>query len=428
VALPDPLLVEPLDDPPDAIVRVPGSKSITNRALVCAALAGGQSELVGALRADDTDAMVESLVRLGARIDVADAEGEDGVVRVEGTGGHLRPGPIDLDTRLSGTTARFLAPMVALGSGRYRLDGAPPLRRRPMADGIAALRDLGVAVDEEGQPGHLPIVVTGGVRGGTLRLGGDVSSQFLSGFMLSGPAMPGGLRAELTTPLVSRPYVALTEHVMGGFGVDVTRTDDTLFVVAPGAYLGRRYRVEPDASAASYFFAAAAITGGRVRIDGLGVDSRQGDVAFVDVLESMGALVERDARGITVSGGAALDGVDVNMSDCSDTAPTLAAVAVFARSATRITGIGFIRRKETDRIAALVHELRRCGIEARDERDGLVVEPGWPRPAVISTYHDHRMAMAFGVLGLRTPGISIADPGCVDKTFPGFWDALEQLR
>ena len=420
------LAIEPLAAPPDAVVTVPGSKSITNRALVTAALAEGRSVLAGALIADDTEAMTESLGRVGVVVTIDRATS---TVTVEGTAGRVPPGPADVDARLSGTTARFLLPLLALGQGRYRMDGAEPLRARPMGPLVDALRRLGAEVVDEGRPGHLPLTVVGNGRpGGAVALSGDVSSQFLSGLLLSGPAMAGGLQVELSTPLVSRPYVELTTATMAAFGVQVERDDERRFRVPPGCYRAAHHTVEPDASAASYFFAAAALSGGRVRVPGLSSRSVQGDLRFVDVLERMGAAVHRDGDGIEVVGTGDLVGVDVDLSDCSDTAQTLAVVAVFASSPTRVRGIGFIRRKETDRIGAVVNELRRCGIDAAEEDDGFVVRPGSPRPTRVATYGDHRMAMSFALLGLRAPGIEIADPDCVAKTFPEFFSTLRQLH
>lgn len=427
---PRPIL--PLETAPDTTVHLPGSKSITNRALVAAALASGRSVLDGVLFADDTEAMLGCLTALGAGVDT-DAAAER--AEVTGTGGRLRDGPLDLDARLSGTTSRFVLPLLPLGEGTYRLDGAPSLRARPMADGIDALRALGAAVDDTEHPGHLPVVVEGtrrevdgSGRHHRVRLRGDTSSQFLSGLLLAGPARPAGLRIEVDGPLVSGPYVAMTVAVMAAFGVVVERPDPRTYVVPPSTYAGRSYRVEPDASAASYFFAAAAIGGGRVRVDGLGRHSLQGDLAFVDVLERMGVRVTRGDDFTEVTSSGTLRGVTADLRDCSDTAQTLAVTAVFAEGPTEVTGIGFIRGKETDRLAAVVTELRRAGIEAVETADGFVVHPGRPHPAVIETYDDHRMAMSFALLGLRTPGIEIADPGCVAKTFPAFFEALDGLR
>ncbi len=418
-------VIEPLTGPLDATVVVPGSKSITNRALVVAALAEGTSVLAGALYADDTEAMTSALGALGIAVTT---EAETGTLRVEGVSGKVPAGPAALDARLSGTTARFLLPLLALGSGTYLLDGAPPLRRRPMGPLVAALRELGADVVET-CAGQLPVTVQArGLKGGSLRLAGSQSSQFVSGLLLSGPAMDAGLHVELEPPVVSQPYLALTTATMAAFGAEVQGDADHGFTVAPGVYRGRRFEIEPDASAASYFFAAAALCGGRVRVPGLGPTSAQGDLAFLDILSAMGAQVRRGPAAVEVTGGARLRGVDVDMSDCSDMAQTLAAVAVFASSPTRVRGIGFIRAKETDRIAAVVTELRRCGIEAVEEDDGFVVHPGPPRPARFETYDDHRMAMSFTLLGLRVPGIEIADAECVAKTFPGFFEAVDGLR
>lgn len=421
----DAVRLTPPDAPPDVEVGVPGSKSVTNRALVAATLASGTSALEGALLADDTEAMIGCLTALGVRVRVDRARAR---VEVDGTAGRLPPGPATLDARLSGTTARFVAPLLALGRGPYRLDAAAPMRARPVEPMVQALTDLGADVVAEQEPGHLPLAVRrGGVRGGAVSIGGDVSSQFLSGLLLAAPAMPEGLRITCTTRLVSEPYVALTESVMDAFGVTVGHEGSSVYVVTPQPYRATVLAVEPDASAASYFFAAAAVTGGRVRVPGLGPGSAQGDVRFVDVLEQMGMQVRRDATGTEVAGGGGLRGVDVDLADCSDTAQTLAVTAVFADGPTRIRGIGFIRRKETDRIGAVVHELQRCGIDAVEEEDGLLVRPGRPRPARIATYRDHRMAMSFALLGLRVPGVEITDPGCVDKTFPDFWERFARL-
>lgn len=410
--------VEPLATPPDAVVQVPGSKSLTNRALACAAMAEGTSVLEGALHADDTEAMIGALEALGIRV-----AGAGATITVEGTGGVVPPEPVDLDARLSGTTSRFLAPLLAAGAGPYRLDGAPPLRARPMGPLVDSLRDIGAGVVEEGEPGCLPLTITGGARGGAIELPGHVSSQFLSGLLLAAPLYPAGLDVTLITPLVSVPYVEMTVAVMRAFGAEVTgRT-----TVPPGGYRATRYAIEPDASAASYFFAAAAITGGRVTVRGLGRGSLQGDVRFVEVLERMGATVEWQPDAVTVIGGE-LHGVTVDLADLSDTAQTLAAVAPFADSPTTVTGIGFIRRKETDRLADTVRELRRVGIEATEDDDGFTIHPGRPQPARIHTYDDHRMAMSFALLGLVVPGIEILDPGCVAKTYPAFFADLDQLR
>jgi 3-phosphoshikimate 1-carboxyvinyltransferase len=429
--------VEPIEGPLDATVNVPGSKSLTNRALVCAALADGVSTIDGALVADDTDVMASALRALGAGI-VPRGSGRGpgehppapGRLTVTGTGGGLAPGPLDLDVGLSGTTSRFLLPVVALGRGRYRLDGRPSLRARPMGPVLAGIEALGARVEGHGEAGHLPVTVVapGHLVGGRVDIPGDTSSQYLSGLLLAAPYCREGVGMRVTTRLVGRPFVDMTVAVMAVFGVGVD-VDGSQFTVPTGRYRGADYRVEPDASAASYLLAAAAICGGRVTVEGLGDDSVQGDAGFADLLAAMGAGVERSAAATTVIGPPDLRALgDVDLSAMPDMAQTVAAVAVFADGPTRVRGVGFIRGHETDRIAAVVRELRRCGIDAREEPDGFVVHPGAPQPARVATYDDHRMAMSFALLGLRVAGIEIEDPGCVAKTFPGYWDALDRLR
>ena len=419
--------VEPLTRPPDATVVVPGSKSITNRALVCAALASGASTLHGAGRSDDTEAMADCIERLGADVRWDESTGD---VLVIGTAGALRAGPMELETRLAGTTSRFVTALAALGRGRYRVDGQPALRTRPMAGLHDALASLGAGIVPEQEWGHLPVVVeTGGLAGGRVAMPGDVSSQFVTALMLVAPATAAGIEIELTTPLVSRPYLSITAAVMAAFGAPEVEVGERLVRVAPARYRRADYQVEPDASSATYLWAAAALTGGRVTVPGFGPTPLQGDVAFVDLLARMGATVERSTGGITVIGTGRLHGLDVDMADWSDTVPTLAAVAAFADSPTRIRGVGFIRSKETDRIGSLVAELARCGVDATEEADGLSIRP---RPdavhgAEVRTYDDHRMAMAMALLGLRVPGIEIDDPDVVAKSFPGYWAAVGGL-
>lgn len=426
MALPDPFPVEPATGPLDATVRVPGSKSITNRALVCAALAEGTSELTGALQADDTEAMVDGLGALGVQVE---RDWDRDRLVVHGTAGRPTADVAIVDAQLSGTTSRFLLPVAGLGDGLRRVDGAARLRERPMGPALDALRALGAELREVGGPDHLPVEVVGGtLAGGEVAISGDVSSQFLSGLLLAGPAMRTGLVVRVTTELVSRPYVDMTVAVMASFGVEVERPDDRTWVVEPQGYRAASYAIEPDASAASYCFAAAAVVGGRVTVEGLGTPSLQGDLDFVDLLAAMGTVVDRAATSTTVRRDGPLRGIEADLSQISDTAQTLAVVATVAEGSTRARGIGFIRGKETDRIHAVVTELRRAGIEAAEDADGFTVHPGPPQPATIETYDDHRMAMSFALLGLRAPGIRIADPRCVTKTFPGYWTLLDELR
>jgi 3-phosphoshikimate 1-carboxyvinyltransferase len=426
-ALPDPFPIEPISGPLDATVRVPGSKSITNRALVCAALANGTSVVDGALFADDTDAMLGVLRAVGVGVD-ADVAGEQ--ITVEGCDGRLPATSDEIDVRQSGTTARFALPMLALGNGHYRVTAHRQMQARPMDTTFDALRALGAGVETMGPAGHLPAVLSAGtLRSAVVQVPGSASSQFLSGLLLVAPCLPDGLVLEVTSPLVSRPYVDLTVAVMEAFGAVVHRPDRDTFAVDPGGYRARRYTVEPDASAASYPLAAAAICGGRVLVEGLGPDALQGDTAFADVLRDLGCTVIRDEAGTEVRAEpGALGGGSFDLADFSDTAQTLACVAPFAREAITVTGIGFIRRKETDRVTAVATELRRCGLRVRVDDDGWTIHPGPPQPATIQTYDDHRMAMSFALLGMRSPGIAIAGPACVAKTFPGYWSMLASLR
>ena len=412
--------IEPLREPPAALVRPPGSKSITNRALLCASLADGTSTLSGALFAQDTQAMMDAVAALGSRLS---ADPVTRTVEVHGTGSRRPAEQVHINAHQSGTTSRFILPAAALGGARVIVDGAPQLRARPMSPLIRALEQLGVDVEALDQPGRLPVAVCGPARGGEVSLEGHISSQFLSGLLMAAPLMEHGLRVDLTSPLVSVPYVTMTLAVMEAFGVAAGGLE-----VSPAAYRPTDLEIEPDASAAAYFFAAAAITGGSVTIDGLGTGSIQGDVAFVDVLERMGARVRRAGRAITVSGSGELHGVDVNMADISDTAQTLAAVAVFADTPTRVHGIGFIRGKESDRIGDLAAELSRAGIAVATDDDGFTVTPGTVRPTRFRTYDDHRMAMSLSLLGLRAAGIEIENPGCVAKTYPDFFADLATLR
>ncbi|MEZ5180638.1 MAG: 3-phosphoshikimate 1-carboxyvinyltransferase [Acidimicrobiales bacterium] len=399
----------------------------------CAALSEGTSRLEGALVADDTEAMVGVLQALGLEVAIHAPDGagrEVPVIEVVGCAGELPPSDALLDVRQSGTTARFLLPMLSLGHGAYRVTAHPQMQARPMGETFTALRSLGSAIEEQAADGSLPATVSGGARSGVVRLAGDVSSQFLSGLLLSAPCRPDGLVVELTTELVSRPYVELTIAVMAAFGASVDQLDERTFAVAPGGYRATTHPIEPDASAASYPLAAAAICGGRVTVAGLGPDVLQGDARFADVLAQMGAVVRRDEAGTTVvlDPEATLLGGAFDFTHISDTAQTAAVLAPFADRAVRIGGIGFIRRKEIDRVAAVAAELRRAGIDVEVDDDGWTIHPGPVRPATFETYEDHRMAMSFALLGLRTPGVAIAGPGCVAKTFPGYWAMLDGLR
>ncbi len=409
-----------------ASIRPPGSKSITNRALVCAALAVGESELLGALDSEDTRVMVDSLQRLG--LDVTQNL-DAATIAVRGCGGRWPRGQADLFVGNSGTTIRFLTAMLAIGEGTFRLDGVARMRERPIGDLLDALRAIGVDARSEGDNGCPPVVIQArGLPGGTTRVRGDVSSQFLSGLLLAAPYCQNALDILVDGTLVSQPYVTMTLQVMESFGATCSAPNLTRFHI-PGTqkYQGRRYDIEPDASAASYFWGAAAIAGGTVKVEGLTRHALQGDVQFVDCLQRMGCLVEHAADGISVTG-APLRGIEVDMNAISDTVQTLASVALFADSPTTITGVAHIRHKETDRIGDLARELRKFGATIDEFEDGLRVHPAPLHAAVIDTYNDHRMAMSLALPGLRIPGVVIRNPECTAKTYPRFFDDLARLR
>jgi 3-phosphoshikimate 1-carboxyvinyltransferase len=406
-------------------IRPPGSKSITNRALVCAALAEGPSLLTGALDSEDTRAMIDSLGRLGVSLE---HDAPSATIRVAGTGGRIPAASAELFVANSGTTMRFLTALLTLGRGEYRIDGAARMHQRPIRDLLDALAQLGADVRSKADNGCPPVVVrAGGLPGGTARIAGDLSSQFLSGLLMAAPYARKPVELVVSGELVSKPYVTMTTAVMQSFGVCVSDERLQRFVVPVGEpYRGRTYAIEPDASAASYFLAAAAVTRGCVTVDGLGAESLQGDVAFCDCLAQMGCVVLRDAHRLTVVG-RPLRGVDVNMNAISDTVQTLGVVALFAEGPTTIHGVGHIRHKETDRIGDLAAELRKLGASVEELPDGLRITPGEFRPAAIDTYNDHRMAMSFAVAGLGTAGVEIRNPDCCAKTYPGFFEDLARL-
>jgi 3-phosphoshikimate 1-carboxyvinyltransferase len=422
----DSIEIVPVERPIDATVRPPGSKSLTNRALVCAALAEGPSTLTGALDSEDTQVMIAALRKLGVSI-----QAEDGgrTLRVEGCNGWIPEPQADLFVANSGTTMRFLTALVALGHGEYRLDGVPRMRERPIGDLVAALDQLGANLQCEGANNCPPVVVRAdGLVGGRATIRGDISSQFLSGLLMAAPYAVRDVQLAVDGTLVSIPYVEMTLRVMQAFGGETTAAADYSVIAVSSAhrYAGRQYTIEPDASAASYFFAAAAITGGRITVEGLSRQSLQGDVLFCECLEQMGATVEFGAESITVTG-EALRGVDVDMNAISDTVQTLSVVALFAEGPTRIRNVGHIRHKETDRIGATATELRKLGAAVTELDDGLLIEPGPLRGAEIDTYHDHRMAMSFALAGLRTASVVIRDPGCTGKTYPEFFQDLGRV-
>jgi 3-phosphoshikimate 1-carboxyvinyltransferase len=418
-------LVTPAKGPVRGHATPPGSKSYTNRALVLAALAHGKSVLEGALYSDDTLHMANGLEALGFVVTHDEAGARFQVV---GGGGMIPAKQASVFVGNSGTTARFLTAMMALGHGTYELDGNEAMQKRPIQPLLEAMAQLGAKATSLRGNGCPPLRVDAdGFAGGTARMPGGVSSQYFSALLLAAPCTQRGITVEVDGDLKSKPYIEVTAQAMNAFGASMSRDEFRRFEVKPGFYKAAKYQVEPDASAASYFFAAAAITRGTVVVSGLGSRSLQGDLGFVRILEKMGCQVRQTENETEVTGPEKLRGVEVDMSNLSDTAQTLAAIAPFASDPVRVTGIGFIRKKETDRVGAVVKELHRLGIRAEEESDGFVVYPGMPHAGEVETYDDHRMAMSFAVTGLVAPGIRIVDPGCVSKTFPRFFEVLEGL-
>ncbi len=418
--------IQPARGPVCGEIKPPGSKSITNRALICAALAQGNSILHGALESEDTQVMIEGLRRLGIAVETA-VGGE--TIRVAGCQGVVPANHAELFVGNSGTTIRFLTALATLGRGEYRLAGIERMHQRPIGDLADALSELGGKIACE-SPGRCPPVrvMADGLPGGKATVRGDISSQYLSGLMMAAPYAENPVTLTVSGTLVSIPYVAMTQRVMEAFGVVLETCADYSVIRVPNAsgYRGCDYEIEPDASAASYFWAAAAVTGGKVKVRGLGKDSLQGDVGFLDCLIRMGCEVQYADDGTTLVG-KPLVGIDVDMNGISDTVQTLAVVALFAKGITRIRNVGHIRHKETDRISAVATELRKLGASVVESPEGLEITPGSFTAAEIDTYNDHRMAMSFAVAGLAKSGIVIRNPGCTAKTYPSFFEALGTL-
>ena len=428
------LSLQPASGSLDAEVRLPGSKSITNRALVTAALADGNSRLTGVLFADDTRHMIDALDRLGVRVT---AEPETCTVELSGCGGHLPASEAEIYCGNSGTTMRFCTALCALGFGDYALDGMARMRERPIGALVRALQALGTPVEHVGRKGYPPLRVHArGLRGGEVRFDSPPSSQLVSALLMAAPYARSDVMIEIGGQLISEPYVRMTQAVMEAFGVTVLDRGESgtvrYVVAAPQRYAGRQYAIEPDASNASYFLAAPAVAGGKLTVEGLGTDSIQGDARFVDVLERMGCRIERASDRLTVHGpppGERLRGINVDLNPMPDMVQTLAVAALFAEGPTHVRNVASLRIKETDRLAALARELGKMNAAVEMKPDGLIIQPpAKVLPARIATYDDHRMAMSFALASLRIDGMIIEEPGCVSKTFPDFFDRWAALR
>lgn len=406
------------------LVSVPGSKSIANRALICAALARSESVISNCAPGDDTEAMIDALQILGVGI-----ERNADKVRVSGTLNLEATHELQLNAKLAGTTSRFLTALCSLRAGTTTIDGDATLRMRPMLDLHNALGDLGARVSPVNNDGYLPVRVCRGDQWqAKVAVSATMSSQFTSGLMMIAPQLPSGLEIVLSQEVVSRGYIEMTVGVMRAFGVNTDFSGNQIWV-SPGEYQGTNFTVEPDASSASYPLGAVAISGGSVTIEGLSRNSLQGDVEFVDLLARMGCDVSESHEGLKLSRQKErpLRGIEVDMSQISDCVPTLAVVAMFAETPTQISGVGFIRTKESDRIGDLISELRKLGANISETHDGMVIAPASLHGASLETHHDHRLAMAFALIQREVDGVVINNPEVVSKSWPNYFDTLRSF-
>ncbi len=407
----------------NAVIAVPGSKSYTHRALILSSLADGESILIHALRSEDTERTAQALIKFGVEV-----SWESDAVRIQGRGGKFNASEDRIDVGNSGTSMRLLTALAALKKGITVLDGSERMRKRPIGELLNGLGELGVrAYSQKGNDFPPVIVESEGLKGGTARVKGEESSQFLSGLLMVAPYAQKDVNIEVAGSLASKPYVDITQDVISAFGVEIRNQEYRSFFIKAGQrYLPKKYRIEGDASNASYFFSAAAVCKGRVRVNNLNPATIQGDIRFLDILERMGCCVTRGEDWIEVLGGE-LYGIEIDMNEMPDLVPTLAVTAAFARGKTVIQSIKHLRLKESDRIHALAVELSKMGIRVNELADGLEIEGGKPHGTEIETYDDHRMAMSFAVAGLAVPGIRIKGERCVDKSFPEFWEELQKL-
>ena len=410
--------------PLDAVVRVPGSKSLTARAMVAAGLASGESVLRDAAICDDTGFMADGLRALGAEVELSGT-----AFRIAGTGGSLRELTEPLFLGNAGTAMRFLTAAACLGRGRYVLDGSPRMRERPIQYLLDALSSLGAKVRSAEGNGCPPVEIeAAGLESGVVSMRGDKSSQYFTAILLAAPYASGDIELRVEGDLVSKPYVDMTLDVMRDFDVNVERNGYESFTVRAGQmYESRAYTIEGDWSAAPYFLAAAAITGGTVRVENVSPQSRQGDKGFVQVLERMGCRSKVGPDGVQIESAGVLKGIDVDLNAMPDVAQTLAVTALFAEGETTIRNVANLRLKECDRISATATELKKLGATVEEFPDGLRIRPGELHGAEIDTYDDHRMAMSFALAGLRVPDVVIKNPECVTKTFPDFFKTLGSL-
>lgn len=411
-----------------ATVNIPGSKSITHRALITAALADGKSLLKSFLRCEDTLYTIKALREMGIFII---PEGDD--ISVTGTGGTITvtSGKKEIFLGNSGTSYRLLLSVAALARKEFTFTGSPRMYERPIGDLVSALITLGADISYINREGYPPVSISSsGIRGGRVEIAGNISSQYVSSLLLAGSYTPEGIEIEIKGRLVSRPYIDLTLDVMKAFGVEVMNEDYQRFIIPPGKrYNPRVYTIEGDVSSASYFWGAAAITGGTVITENIRpLTTIQGDIAFLDILERMGCSVSRSDASVIVKGGR-LRGIETDMGSMPDVVPTLAAIALFAEGKTVIRNVHHLRYKESDRIKDLASELRRISGQIEELEDGLIIHGGHGLSgAEINPHKDHRLAMSLAIVGLNIPGIKIKDEHCVDKSFPSFWEMWNNMQ
>lgn len=424
--------VQKLDAPVDWIVEVPGSKSMTNRALLIAALADGTTTLKGVLFSEDSRNFLESLKSLGFQVKVDE---DTKTVTVKGLNGRIPVTTGEINVGSAGTAARFLTAMLAMAEGTFVINASEQMKKRPMKPLFQVLTELGAEIVCLEKEGFLPVRVRG-IGGGqpadkmcSVKIDISESTQFLSALMLISPMIKQGLCIEVTSARKDGAYIRITRKMMEQFGAVVNFDGEKYNIKSGTSYTAGCYQIEPDVSAACYFYAAAALTGGRAIVKNVTWKCMQGDLKFLDLLSQMGCTVNDTSDGIEVKGivGFRLKGITVDMKDFSDQTMTLAALAPFADSTVRIQNIGHIRLQESDRIHAIVTELTRLGISCEEEQDAITIHPGMPQPAVIQTYDDHRIAMAFALIGLRIEGIQISNPMCCRKTFENYFDVLDKL-
>lgn len=431
--------VKRLDRPVDWTVDVPGSKSMTNRALLMAALSDGEVKLEGVLFSDDSRHFLESLVSLGFMVDINESEK---AVTVLGCGGNIPKKQAVINVGSAGTAARFLTAMLGFSDGEYTIEASEQMKKRPMQELFSLLTGVGANITYLETEGSLPVKICGRrnpkagadqskADGNPLQLSLDISksTQFLSALLLISPMIPQGLDIHITSEKTDGSYIRITRKMLADAGVEVKYGGKNYRIDPKAVYQKKHYQIEPDVSAACYFYAAAAITGGRALVKHVHKDNSQGDMKFLDVLAQMGCTVTEKADGIEVTGPAedTLKGIEIDMNDFSDQALTLAAMAPFCKSDVHITHIGHIRGQECDRLHAMLEELTKRGITCTEEPDAITIKPGIPSAGIVSTYEDHRVAMSFALLGLKVDGIVIDNPSCCRKTFENYFDLLDQL-